>query len=74
MLFRNKLERAQQWLKGTGSEAEKDLPPMDALKRESQEPPMEKGDLHIMILTALITIVPVCLLILLLLCGFVFFL
>lgn len=83
MLFQRKIERAQQWLKernqplqpsGKG-EPEGELPDMEALKRQAREENLlDKGDLPAMLLAAFITIMPVCILVLLLLIAFVFFL
>jgi hypothetical protein len=83
MLFQRKIERAQQWLKErnqtlypkSSSRREEDLPDMEELKRQArQENMLDKGDLPAMILAALITILPVCILVLLALVAFVFFL
>ena len=83
MLFQRKIERAQQWLKErnqtlypkSSSRREADLPDMEELKRQArQENMLDKGDLPAMILAALITILPVCILVLLALVAFVFFL
>ena len=83
MLFQRKIERAQQWLKErnqamypkSSSGREDDLPDMEELKRQArQENMLDKGDLPAMILAALITILPVCILVLLALVAFVFFL
>ena len=60
MFFQKKLDRAQKWLQEKG---EKD-----------QELPLEKGDLPLMILLGMGIILPVCLLVLLAICSFVFFL
>lgn len=82
MLFKNKVERAQKWLHERNQtpqsrrreSREGDLPSMEELKRESQELQLDKGDLPAMIVAALITIVPICLLVLLAICAFVFLL
>ena len=82
MLFQRKIERAQQWLKERNQgnqprriQREDDLPDMEELKREAQrEIHLDKSDLPAMILAALITILPVCILVLLALVAFVFFL
>ena len=83
MLFQRKIERAQQWLKErnqtlypkSSSRREENLPDMEELKRQArQENMLDKGDLPAMILAALITILPVCILVLLALVAFVFFL
>ncbi len=82
MLFKNKVERAQKWLhernqtpqSSRRESREGDLPSMEELKRESQELHLDKGDLPAMIVAALITIVPICLLVLLAISAFVFLL
>jgi len=81
MLFQRKIERAQQWLRdrNMGNQPrrirrEDDLPDMEQLKQESWEMPLDKGDLPAMLFAAFITIMPVCVLVLLLLVAFVFFL
>ena len=80
MFFRNKLDRAQKWLRDRSStEPEQqadngDLPTPEELKRQNQEIPLEKGDLPLMILLGMGIILPVCLVVLLLICSFVFFL
>ena len=82
MLFKNKVERAQKWLhernQPLGSHKresrEDDLPSIEELKRESQELHLDKSDLPAMIFAALITILPICLLVLLAICAFVFLL
>ena len=83
MLFQRKIERAQQWLKDrnqamypkSSKSRESDLPDMEELKQQArQEHLLDKGDLPAMILAALITILPVCILVLLALVAFVFFL
>ena len=84
MMFQRKIERAQKWLKEVNQamyprsskpEREDGLPDMEELKRQArQENLLDKGDLPAMILAALITILPVCILVLLALVAFVFFL
>lgn len=73
MLFRNKLDRAQKWLRNQNKDTG-ELPTPDELKEQSQELPLDKGDLPLMILLAMGIILPVCLLVLLAICSFVFFL
>ena len=80
MFFRSKLDRAQKWLRdrsSTESERQEDngeLPTPEELKKQNQEIPLEKGDLPLMILLGMGIILPVCLVVLLLICSFVFFL
>ncbi len=82
MLFQRRVDRAFQWLKQrTGNDkqpeasGEGDLPSVEELRAEAQEEmELEKGDLFAMILSALIVILPVCLLALLAMVGFAFFL
>ena len=73
MFFQKKLDRAQKWLRGKNKDAE-ELPTPEELKEQNQELPLEKGDLPLMILLGLGIILPVCLLVLLAICSFVFFL
>ncbi|MGN1015884.1 MAG: hypothetical protein ACI4PL_02700 [Faecousia sp.] len=73
MLFEKKIDRAQKWLRGKNKDAE-ELPTPEELKKESQEIKLEKGELPLMIFLALVIILPVCLLVLLAICSFVFFL
>ena len=63
MLFRNKLDRAQKWLRNQNKDTG-ELPTPDELKEQSQELPLDKGDLPLMILLAMGIILPVCLLVL----------
>ena len=80
MLFKNKVERAQKWLHERNQTPESrskehregDLPSMEELRRESQELNLDKTDLPAMIFAALITILPVCILVLLAICSIVF--
>lgn len=78
MLFQKKIQRAQEWLHQRNQPKEKKqtepLPDAEELKRQSQEIKLEKGELPMMIFLALIIIVPVCLIVLLLMCSFIFFL
>ena len=80
MFFRSKLDRAQKWLadhSSTEPEPQEDngeLPTPEELKKQNQEIPLEKGDLPLMILLGMGIILPVCLVVLLLICSFVFFL
>ena len=73
MIFQKKIERAQKWLRGISKKSE-ELPTPEQLKEESQEIKLEKGELPLMIFLALIIIVPVCLIVLLAICSFVFLL
>ena len=73
MFFRKKLDRAQKWLRGQNKDAG-ELPTPEELKKQSQELPLEKGDLPLLILLGMGIILPVCLLVLLAICSFVFFL
>ena len=73
MFFRKKLDRAQKWLRGQNKDAE-ELAAPEELKEQSQELPLEKGDLPLLILLGMGIILPVCLLVLLAICSFVFFL
>ena len=80
MFFRSKLDRAQKWLRDRSSteperqEDNVELPTPEELKKQNQEIPLEKGDLPLMILLGMGIILPVCLVVLLLICSFVFFL
>ena len=77
MLFGKKLKRAQDWLREQNPDAqvdpetlsEADLPSLDELKAEAQEMHLDKGDMFAMILSAMITIIPACLIVLLVLVG-----
>lgn len=73
MFFQKKLDRAQKWLQEKG-EKDQELPTPEELKEQNQELPLEKGDLPLMILLGMGIILPVCLLVLLAICSFVFFL
>ena len=80
MLFGKKLNRAQKWLREQnpdhGQEQEgmlEDLPSMEDLKAESRELNLDKSDMLAMIVSAMITIIPVCLVTLLVLVGIVYF-
>ena len=81
MLFQRKIERAQNWLHERNStnvtqETEYsggELPSMEELKAEAREEIyLEKKDLPAMIFAAMITIMPVCILVLLAICAVVF--
>ena len=77
MLFGKKLNRAQKWLREQNPDlvdGQEDLPSMEDLKAESQQLNLDKSDLFAMIISALITIVPVCLIVLLILVGIAYFL
>ena len=77
MLFGKKLKRAQDWLREQNPDAEmdpemvseEDLPSLEELKAESQEMNLDKSDLFAMIISAMITILPACLIVLLVLVG-----
>ncbi|MCI6957110.1 MAG: hypothetical protein SPI15_11900 [Candidatus Faecousia sp.] len=73
MFFQKKLDRAQKWLQGKNKDME-ELPTAEELKEQNQGLPLEKGDLPLMILLGMGIILPVCLLVLLAICSFVFFL
>lgn len=82
MLFRKKIQRAQDWLHDqsgqpedpAGREETGEFPSMEELKAEGKaEFHLEKGDIPAMLLAAL-PIVVICLLVLLAICSFVFFL
>ncbi len=80
MLFQRKIDRAQQWLHEKSGKSDVkhqtggDLPSMEELRAEAnEEMDLEKGDFFAMLIAALITILPVCLLALLFMCGFMFF-
>lgn len=77
MLFQRKIERAQQWLRERNQTTQPapehtsqgDLPSMEELRRQGREEiHLDKKDLPAMILAALITIMPVALLVLGLFC------
>ena len=83
MLFQKKIDRAQQWLHERNSTVESrraeqslhnsDLPSMEELKAEARdEIYLDKKDLPAMIIAAMITIMPVCILVLLAICAVVF--
>ena len=81
MLFQKKIERAQNWLHERNSTrvtqdteySGGDLPSMEELKAEAREEIyLEKKDLPAMIIAAMITIMPVCILVLLAICAVVF--
>lgn len=80
MLFQKKIDRAQKWLKEQSDpqpgceEVNGDFPSMEELKAEAkQEIHLEKGDIPAMLLAAF-PIVLICLVVLLLISGAVFFL
>ena len=81
MLFQRKIERAQKWLHQRNSREEirredpsgSNLPSMEDLKAEARnEIYLEKNDLPAMIFAAMITILPVCIIVLLAICAVVF--
>jgi len=81
MLFQKKIDRAQKWLHERNSTDaprsadyhEGDLPSMEELKAEAREELyLDKKDLPAMIIAAMITIMPVCTLVLLAICAVVF--
>ena len=74
MLFQRKIDRAMKWLHNRSDSAkaeqaateEGNLPPVEELRREAQEEEkLEKGDGLAMLIAALITILPVALVVLL---------
>ena len=77
MLFGKKLKRAQDWLRdqnpdfGADQEvlSEEELPSMEDLREQSRELDLDKSDMFAMIISAMITIMPVCLIVLLVLVG-----
>ena len=77
MLFGKKLNRAQKWLREQNPDqetiSEEDLPSLEELKAQSKELNLDKSDLFAMIISALITIVPACLIVLLVLVGVAYF-
>ncbi len=79
MLFQSRIDRAQKWLHDranrnsakSGSKAEGDLPSPEELRLEAQEEMnLEKGDITAMLIAAMITILPVCILVLLVIVFF----
>ena len=75
MFFSKELTRAQKWLRENNSpEADAPKEPSEAGEPWPQEPELEKGDLPLLMFLATVIIIPICLLALLAICGFVFFL
>ena len=79
----DKLNGALRWLRKRNNpsaeetEGEVDpekLPPMEELREESEQLPLEKGDLKAIIIAAFTTIVPACLLALLVFVGLIWLL
>ena len=76
MLFKRKIERAQNWLheKSTSESAQCDLPSMEELREEARNQSyFEKGDIPAMLIAALVTFLPVAIIVLLILCAWVLF-
>ena len=77
MLFGKKLKRAQDWLRDQNPDfvadqevlSEEELPSMEDLREQSRELDLDKSDMFAMIISAMITIMPVCLIVLLVLVG-----
>lgn len=78
LFFQKKLDRSMELAR---EKSEKDfstepeeLPSMEDLKAEMQsdKPELEKGDLPAMLMAGFITILPACILVLLLICAVVF--
>ena len=78
MMFQRKLDRAMRWsrkrrMKEDGKEipeeidGEEELPTDEELRAEGQNIELEKGDMRAMLIAGLITILPVCVIVLLLL-------
>ena len=82
MLFKRKIERAQNWLheqsnhRSSGEEhTHDDLPSMEELREEAiSQNNLEKGDIPAMLIAAFVTFMPVVILVLLVLCVWVLFL
>ena len=81
MFFQRKIDRAQKWLHDRNpspivretESSHEDLPSMEELKAEAQnEIYLDKGDLPAMIIAAMFTILPICLLVLLAISAVVF--
>ncbi len=68
------LEDLERELKNRGKQRPEELPTIEELKEQEAGLPLEKGDLPALIGTALITIVPVCLLVLVVICLAAYFL
>ncbi|MBR3973336.1 MAG: hypothetical protein IKJ99_05240 [Oscillospiraceae bacterium] len=74
MLFKKKYERAQKWLHDQNPdnqfEDDGELPSMEELRAQANEEiPLDKSDVFAMVFAAFVTIVPACLLILLIIVG-----
>ena len=79
MLFKKKYERAQKWLHEQNPDNQfeegEELPSMEDLRAEANEQiPLDKSDVFAMVFAAFVTIVPACLLILLIIAGVAFLL
>ncbi|MBP3673407.1 MAG: hypothetical protein J6J18_06215 [Oscillospiraceae bacterium] len=80
MIFEKKFRAARKWLRRknhTSEEqdtplSEEELPTMEELRQEENKLELEKGDLPAMMLAGLLTILPVCLLVLLGMCLIAF--
>lgn len=80
----DKLNASLKWLRHRNNpraaeederrEKGEDLPTAEELRDENRDVPLEKGDLPAMIIAALVTIVPVCILVLAVLCGIIWLL
>ncbi len=80
MIFGKKLNRAQKWLREQNPDLEdqqefqdEDLPSVEELRRESQQLNLDKSDMLAMIISAMITIIPACLIAILLIVGIAYF-
>jgi len=79
MLFKKKYERAQKWLHDRNPDNQisddGELPSMEELRAQANEEiPLDKGDVFAMVFAAFVTIVPACLVILLIIAGVAFLL
>ncbi len=83
MLFQRKVDRAMEWSRNRSGKheershscAEGELPSMEELRAQAnQEMDLEKGDFLAMLIAGFAVILPAGLIVLLLMCGFMFFL
>lgn len=79
MFFQKKLDRALKWLKDRNAyqgqeQADEEQPSADELRQESKQLQLEKGDLPALIISAMLTFIPICLIILLVLSSLFFLL
>lgn len=76
MFFRKKLERARKFQMEQNAakrgDPGADIPTAEDLREENRPLPLEKGDLSALIISAMITFLPVALIILLILCAVMF--